>query len=267
MTDPTVLVQDESRGIIRMTLNRARVRNAFDEVMIADLTAALERAAETPGARAILITGAGDAFSAGGNLNWMRRMAEASEAENKEDAMGLARLLKVLDELPVPTIALVNGPAVGGGVGLVACCDIAIASEKAVFALSEVRLGLIPATISPYVIAAIGPRAARRYFLTAERFDATKAQDLDLVHEVVSTDQMDSVAEKILKELLKGGPAALGEAKKLIADIVYREDDDALLDETAAWIARLRASPEGQEGIGAFLSKRKANWITDGETK
>jgi methylglutaconyl-CoA hydratase len=203
----------------------------------------------------------GKSFSAGADLNWMKRVSHYSEAENIRDAVALASLMRTLDAMGKPTIARVQGAAYGGGVGLVACCDIAVAGMGATFSLSEVRLGLIPAVISPYVAAAIGSRNARRYFLTAERFDAREALRIGLVHGAVEDADLDAAVERILSELLRGGPKAIAAAKDLIAHVTGRRIDQVLAEETAARIARIRVSPEGQEGISAFLEKRPAAWI------
>ena len=181
--------------------------------------------------------------------------------KNKNDAMELAKLMRILDRLSKPTIACVQGAAFGGGVGLVACCDIAIASKRASFSLSEVKLGLIPAVISPYVVNAIGSRAARRYFLTAERFKANEALKLGLVHEVVEEDQLNACTDSLCETLVQNGPDAVNEAKKLIEEVLRGKIDDKMIEKTAEWIARLRASDEGKEGLSAFLEKRKPQWI------
>jgi methylglutaconyl-CoA hydratase len=257
MTD-TVLLSTDSRGVTTLTLNREEKHNAFDDAVVAELTAKLKRVETDPAVRVVVLTGVGKTFSAGGDLNWMRAMAKFNEKENMEDALKLAELMETLDTLKKPTIARVQGPAYGGGVGLVACCDVAIASESAKFALTEVRLGLIPAVISPYVIAAIGAREARRYFLTAEVIEARTAYDMGLVHEVVTPDILDETVGIIVTALLKGGPKAILAAKAFIAE--QAGDRRALKKKTAQLIAELRASPEGQEGLSAFLEKRSANW-------
>jgi methylglutaconyl-CoA hydratase len=210
--------------------------------------------------RVVVLAGNGKSFSAGADLGWMKRMAGYSEAQNLADSAALARLMRTLDRLPRPTIAAVHGNAFAGGVGLVACCDIAIAADGAQFALTEVKLGLIPSVISPYVVRAVGARWARRLFLTAERFDAREAQRLGLVHDVVPPDQLANAVEHMVFVLLEGGPAALAAAKDLTRLVVGAAIDDALIAETAARIARARVSPEGQEGIAAFLEKRKPRW-------
>jgi methylglutaconyl-CoA hydratase len=245
-------------GTIRM--NRPEVHNAFDDVLIAALTAELRRLEQLPEARVIVLAANGKSFSAGADLNWMQRMAKYSEEENLRDALALAGLMRTLDGLKKPTIARVQGPAFGGGVGLVACCDIAIACTQAAFSLSEVRLGLIPSVISPYVIAAIGEREARRYFLTAERFDAAEARRIGLVHDVVDSGALDEAIAKIAGHVLKGGPQALAAAKKLIADMSRRPMDDALSAETARRIAAMRVESEAQEGLTAFFERRRPNW-------
>jgi methylglutaconyl-CoA hydratase len=229
-------------------------------VLIAALTAELRRLEQLPEARVIVLAANGKSFSAGADLNWMQRMAKYSEEENLRDALALAGLMRTLDGLKKPTIARVQGPAFGGGVGLVACCDIAIACTQAAFSLSEVRLGLIPSVISPYVIAAIGEREARRYFLTAERFDAAEARRIGLVHDVVDSGALDEAIAKIAGHVLKGGPQALAAAKKLIADMSRRPMDDALSAETARRIAAMRVESEAQEGLTAFFERRRPNW-------
>lgn len=248
-------------GVARLVLNRPEVHNAFDDVLIARLTDLLRTLAGDAEVRAVVLAAEGRSFSAGADLGWMRRMASYSEAENYADSLALAGLMRTLGELPKPTLALVQGPAYGGGVGLVAACDIAIAAETATFSLSEVRLGLIPAAISPYVIAAIGARAARRYFLTAERFDAREAHRLGLVHEVVAPGDLEAAAGRILASLRANGPRAMAAAKDLIAAVANRPVDDGIVADTARRIARIRASEEGKEGVSAFLEKRRPAWM------
>jgi methylglutaconyl-CoA hydratase len=241
-------------------LNRPDVHNAFDDALIAELTAELRRLDGLAEARVIVLAAEGKSFSAGADLNWMKRMAQYSEEENLRDARALANLMRTLHGVGKPTIARVQGAAFGGGVGLVACCDIAVASKEALFCLSEVRLGMIPSVISPYVIAAMGQRAAQRYFLTAERFDADEAKRVGLVQGVVAPNDLDEAVAAMASHLLKGGPAALAAAKELIADVSRQPIDDALVEETARRIAALRVSPGGREGIAAFLEKRKPDW-------
>ncbi len=263
MEEPYFLDEVGDEGVARVTLTRVHVHNAFNDLMIAELTRSLAGLESDPRVRVVVLAAQGDSFSAGADLNWMKRMAEYGEAENLEDARALARLMRCLNELSKPTLALVQGPAFGGGVGLVACCDIALAAESASFCLSEVRLGLIPAAISPYVIAAIGERAARRYLLTAERFFALEAQSLGLVHEVVPDEQLEVRGRRLTEALLAGGPGALQAAKKLISDVARRPLDDGLAEETAHRIAELRGGEEAREGIAAFLEKRKPSWRKD----
>jgi methylglutaconyl-CoA hydratase len=256
------MLQTEIKGgVATIRMNRPEVHNAFDDVLIAALTAELRRLDPLPEARVVVLAANGKSFSAGADLNWMRRMAKYSEAENLRDAMALAGLMRTLGGVKKPTVARVQGAAFGGGVGLVACCDIAIAASEASFCLSEVRLGLIPSVISPYVIAAIGEREARRYFLTAERFDAVEARRIGLVHEVVDRGALDEAVAKTAGQLLKGGPQALAAAKKLIAEVGRRPMDDALSADTAQRIAAIRVGAEGQEGLAAFLEKRRPDWV------
>ncbi|MEM8986009.1 MAG: enoyl-CoA hydratase/isomerase family protein [Pseudomonadota bacterium] len=255
--------EKQTDGVLRISLARPEVRNAFDDYLIAELTRELEAAREDKAVRAVLLTGQGEAFSAGADLNWMRRMADYTEEENLEDARRLAKLMHVLNSFPRPTVALVNGPALGGGVGLVACCDIAIAADTAFFALSEVRLGLIPSAISPFVIRAIGAGAARRYFVTGERFGAAEARRIGLVHKVVAAGDLEKAGEEMCGALLKGGPNAIAAAKDLIFAVDGAPLGPDLFEETAARIARVRSSDEGKEGVTAFLQKRKADWVQE----
>lgn len=241
----------------------AGLHNAFDPALIAELTAAFSRAADDASVRVVVLEGAGASFSAGADLNWMRGMAAASEADNREDALALARLMRSLDELPKPTIARVHGAAFGGGVGLVACCDIAIGVPEAKFGLTESRLGLLPAVISPYVIAAIGARQARRYFASAEIFDASEARRIGLLHDVVAADTLDEVVDRHIEALLKAGPVASASAKRLVRDVAAQTDRGAMDVANAALIAKLRVSPEGQEGLAAFLDKRPPAWVKE----
>jgi len=256
----TIRIVRRSDGVALLILARAQVHNAFNEVMIAEMTEALGALAADASVRAVVLKAEGKSFSAGADLDWMKRMAGYGEAENLADAQALAGLMRTLATLPKPTIAQVQGAAFGGGVGLVACCDIAVAAEGALFCLSEVRLGLIPAVIAPYVIDAIGARAARRWFLTAERFDAAEALRLGLLHQVVPADGLESAVEALLDRLHEGAPGAQAAAKALIFAVSHRPVDDALVEDSARRIARLRAGPEGREGIAAFLEKRAPAW-------
>ena len=247
--------------VTRLRLNRPELHNAFDAVLIAALTGALEAASRDAAVRVVVLEGEGASFSAGADLNWMRAMAAASEEANRDDALALARLMRTLDELPKPTIARVHGAAFGGGVGLVACCDIAIGTPDAKFGLTESKLGLLPAVISPYVIEAIGARQARRWFATAEMFDAAEARRIGLLHDVVETSALDAAVQRQVDFLLKAGPVAAAAAKQLVRRVADETSRDRLDADNAALIAQLRVSPEGQEGLGAFLDKRKPAWI------
>jgi methylglutaconyl-CoA hydratase len=260
MTD-TIL--SERRGSVAwLTLNRPQIHNAFDDALIAMLTDALARVEADPTVHAVVLSGNGSCFSAGADLNWMRGMAAASERENREDSLRLARLMRNLQFLSKPTIARVNGAAYGGGVGLVACCDIAISVDTAKFALSEVKLGLVPAVISPYVIAAIGLREARRLFITGEVFDAATAARIGLLHASVSAAELDEAIERQLYLLAKAGPLAQREAKQLALRIggVELAQAERIDQANAELIARLRISEEGQHGLSAFLDKRAPAW-------
>jgi len=259
------LVQTEmSSGVATVRMNRAEMHNALDDALIAELTEALAAVGRDSAVRVVILAGAGKSFSAGADLDWMRRMAENSYEENLAGARRLAALLRTLNDLPKPTIARVHGAAFGGALGLISACDIAVASDAAMFCLSEVRLGLIPAVISPYVVAAMGPRQVRRYFLTAERFDADEAARIGLVHRVATADGLDAAIDETVAGLLAGGPAAQAAAKRLVADVAGRPLDDALVEETAKRIAEIRATPEGREGVAAFLEKRKPAWAPKG---
>jgi len=251
--------------VVTIAINRPDVHNAFDATLVADLSEALGKFERDPNVRAIVLTGTGSSFSAGADLNWMRDMVKASESDNRIDAERLAALMHKLNTFPKPTIVRVNGAAYGGGVGLIACCDVAIAADTAKFGLTEVKLGLIPAVISPYVVAAIGARQARRLFVTAEVFDANEALRIGLVHHVVTASKLDDSTDHILSWLAKGGPVAQHEAKQLALRLGGVAHPDTLLADRklSALIARLRVSPEGQEGLSAFLDKRRPKWETD----
>ncbi|GAB3792740.1 enoyl-CoA hydratase-related protein [Dyella agri] len=258
----SVLISDRA-GVRTLTMHRPEVHNAFDDALIAELTAAIEAAGRDPAVRALVLTGSGASFSAGADLNWMRGMARASEQENRDDSLRLARLMRSLQFCPKPTLARVNGAAYGGGVGLVACCDIAIGADGAKFGLTEVKLGLVPAAISPYVVAAIGLRQARKLFLTGEVFDAFDAQRIGLLHQAVASEALDDTVSSTLKQLAKAGPEAQRQAKQLAFRMGGLDERAAeqLDRDNAALIARLRVSPEGQEGLTAFLDKRAPAWI------
>ncbi len=264
MTEEQVLLDTDSRGVATITLNRAAKHNAFDDRVIARLTACFRQAGDDPEVRAVVLAASGKSFSAGADLGWMQRMAGYSHEQNRADADALAQMLSTLNTLPKPTLARVQGAAFGGAVGLVSCCDMAVAASHASFCLSEVKIGLIPATISPYVIQAMGARAARRYFLSAERFSATTAAALGLVSEVTEAAQLDAVIAQWLDALLGNGPRAVAAAKQLIADIAGRPIDGELIAETSERIAGIRVSAEGQEGLRAFLDKRKPGYVGRG---
>ena len=259
MAEQHVLTTVEN-NIATITMNRPEVHNAFNEEVISALTDCFIKAGADKNVRTVILRGAGKSFSAGGDLNWMRRVADYSFQENVTDAMLLGTLLKTIYFLPKPTIALVHGNAFGGGVGLACCCDIAIAEEGAQFCLSEVRIGLIPSIIAPYVIAAMGERQARRYFLTAERIDAKTAECIGLVHDVAPAGGLDAASAKIVTALRDGAPAAQARGKKLILDIAKHKIDDALIALTSEKIAEARASDEGKEGLSAFLNKSDPSW-------
>jgi methylglutaconyl-CoA hydratase len=250
----------DDRGIATLTLNRPHLHNAFDSALVAELTGVISSYGCDPRTRAIVLRGAGKSFSAGADLVWMRQMADYSFDENLADAAGLAGLMYTLDRCPKPTIGVIHGPAYGGGVGLAACVDTVIATDRASFCLSEVRLGIIPAAISPYVVAAIGERQARRYFVTAEVISAERAYEIGLVHELVPPEALEATLDRLLDAILQGAPEAQIEAK----DLVFLCHDQALspdlIEKTGRRIARRRTSAEGREGIGAFLDKRKPVW-------
>jgi methylglutaconyl-CoA hydratase len=249
------------RGVETVTLNRAEVRNAFNDEVIAELTAVFLELAKRDEVRCIVLAGNGPAFCAGADLNWMKRMATYTREENIEDASKLARMLEVIFHCPKPTIAKVQGDVYAGGTGLVAACDIAVSVDTAQYCLSEVKLGLIPATISPYVIRAMGARASHRYFLTAERFGAAEAQRIGFVHEVVKAEALAAKTAEIAQALVNAGPQAVKACKKLLHDVAGQEIGAGLVRRTVEGIADIRASEEGREGIQSFLGKRKPNWL------
>jgi methylglutaconyl-CoA hydratase len=249
------------RGVETVTLNRPEVRNAFNDEVIAELTAVFLELAKRDEVRCIVLAGNGPAFCAGADLNWMKRMATYTREENIEDASKLARMLEVLFHCPKPTIAKVQGDVYAGGTGLVAACDIAVSVDTAQYCLSEVKLGLIPATISPYVIRARGARSSHRYFLTAERFGAAEAQRIGFVHEVVKAEDLDARTSEIAEALVNAGPQAVKACKKLLHDVAGQEISAGLVRRTVEGIADIRASEEGREGIQSFLGKRKPAWL------
>jgi len=249
-------------GVARVTLNRPELRNAFDDALIGELRRAFADVENDSSVRVMVLAGNGPAFCAGADLNWMKRMAGYGYDENLADARALAEMLAALDRLPKPTIARVHGPVFAGGTGLVAACDIALGTPEAKFCLSEAKLGLSPATISPYVMRAMGERNARRYFLTAEVFDAEEALRVGMLSSLVPASALDSAIDELVKHLLAGGPEAHARIKALIRAVAGRRPDDALVAETAQRIAEIRGSPEGKEGIAAFLEKRRASWCS-----
>lgn len=258
--DDLVRIQSTQDGVVFVTINRPAKKNAFDAATIAALFEAFETLHGADHVRLVFIRGAGGTFSAGADLNWMRDAAGWSEGDNRQDAMGLARMLKALHDVPALTVAVVEGSAMGGGAGIVAACDMAVAVEGARFAFSEVKLGLIPATIAPYVIEAVGARRARQLFLTANIFDADYAAHAGLIDMVLPEGSVDEFISMLTDSLTANAPGAMGDAKRLVHDVAGRHIDGGLLEETAKRIARARVSPEGQEGVRAFLDKRPPNW-------
>jgi methylglutaconyl-CoA hydratase len=258
------LLLDTTAGVTTVTLNRPDVRNAFNDEVIAELTAVFLELGKRPEVRCVVLAGSGPAFCAGADLNWMKRMAGYTREQNLEDAAGLARMLEVIYACPKPTIARVQGDVYAGGTGLVAACDIAVSVDSAQYCLSETRLGLIPATISPYVIRAMGARAAHRWFLTAERFSAAEAHRIGFVHEVVPASQLDAKVLEIATALVNAGPQAVKACKQLVHDVAGHEITPGLISRTVEGIADIRASDEGREGIRSFLEKRKPGWLLQG---
>ncbi len=248
----------DGRGVSTVSLNREPQRNALDLHMINELTSTIKQL--TNNTRVLVLTGKGRHFCAGADVNWMKASASLSADDNKQDALALAQLLNTLNHFPHPTVARVQGAAIGGGVGLISCCDIVVAENNSQFSLSEVKLGLIPATISPYVLQAISVRAARRYFITAERFDAAEAHRIGLVHELCDIQSLDKNVEHIVSELLKAGPDAQSSAKQLINTVAYQTIDINQMEKLAELLASIRAGQEAQEGLAAFLEKRAPRW-------
>ena len=259
------LIIEKRNTVAIVTLNRPEVRNALSGELIEDLTLTFEELEADTEVRAVVLAGAGSAFCAGADLNWMKASAEASYDDNLAEARALAKMLRTLDGMSKPTVARVHGPAYAAGVGLVAACDIAIGSHDAELCLREVKIGLSPATISPYVLRAMGERLARRYFLTGETMDAGEAYRVRLLSDVSSKEELDGTVNAVLGHLISGGPAAHLKIKALIRDFAGRRIDDALVDASAKRIAEIRASEEGREGVRSFLEKRKPNWIVDFE--
>ncbi|WP_370680889.1 enoyl-CoA hydratase/isomerase family protein [Comamonas sp. GB3 AK4-5] len=249
-------------GVATVTLTQPEIRNAFSDEVIVEITDAFRTAGEHPDVRAIVLAAEGPAFCAGANLNWMRRMADYSREENLQDAGALAEMLRTIYACPKPTIARIQGDVYAGGMGLVAACDMAVASNNAGFCLSEVKIGLVPGTIAPYVLRAMGARASHRYFLTGERFDAAEALRIGFVHQVVEdAEALDGAVDGLLKSLLAAGPEAVKACKQLVQDVAGRDIDAPLIASTVEVIADIRASEEGKEGVQAFLNKRKPKWL------
>lgn len=263
-TNAAVLLNRRDGGVTEVVLNRPDKRNAFDDVIIQQLITSLEAVDADHSTRIVILRSEGKHFSAGADLGWMRRMADNTRQENLDDSRELARLMDVLNHLSKPVVGLVQGAAFGGAVGLAACCDVVLATEQASFCLSEVKLGLIPAVISPYVVRAIGERQARRYFLSAEVFTARQAEHFGLVHEVCDdVEAMERRCEELLRQLAMNGPQAMTAAKDLIFSVSQKVIGKDVIDDTAQRIADIRVGAEGQEGLSAFLNKRKANWVPE----
>lgn len=260
MTTPALEILRRSPHVAEVWLNRPDVRNAFDEQLIAELTAAFAGFAADASLRAVVLGGRGKAFCAGADLAWMRRMAGHGWDDNRADASALAQMLWTIDRCPLPVVARLHGDAYAGGVGLAAVCDVRVAAAGAQFCLSEARLGLLPATIGPYVVRALGVSASRRYFLTAERFDAARALALGFVHEVVDLAALDAAVDAVVAALVANGPQAVRACKQLVHDLAVREIDAALREDTARRIADVRAGDEGREGVAAFLARREPSW-------
>ena len=255
------IIVSVNAGVATLTLSQPEIRNAFSDVVIAEITAAFAEVGQRDDVRAVVLAAEGPAFCAGANLNWMRAMADYTREENLADAGKLAAMLHTIATCPHPTIARVQGDVYAGGMGLVAACDMAVAVDTAYFCLSEVKIGLIPATIAPYVLRAMGTRAGQRYFLTGERFDAAEALRIGFVHQAVAADDLDSAVDGLLKHLLSAGPAAVRACKRLVDDVAGRDINAELVTRTVESIADIRASAEGKEGVQAFLNKRKPNWL------
>ncbi len=256
-----MLLQHTDHAVHTITLNRPEIRNAFNDVLIGEIRDAFEAVSRRTDVRCVVLAAHGPAFCAGGDLNWMRRMADYTREQNLADAGGLAAMLRAIDQCPHPTVARVQGDVFAGGLGLVSACDMAVCVDSATFCLSEVKIGLIPATISPYVIRAIGTRASQRYFLTAERFSAAEAHRIGLVHESVPAEQLDATVQALVQALCANSPMAVRDAKRLVDTVAGRDINDALIATTVAGIADSRASADGKEGVQAFLDKRKPAWL------
>ncbi|MBE88966.1 MAG: hypothetical protein CMM76_05925 [Rhodospirillaceae bacterium] len=265
MTEPFILLDQDARGVAIVTINRPEIHNAFNDLVIRELTQTLEAVAADANVRVLLLRSEGKSFSAGADLNWMKAAINNSKEENERDAAKLAGLFHRLDTMPMPTIARVQGSAFAGGLGLVVCCDVSIGVKRAKFSVTEVKLGLIPAVISPYLSAAIGPSEARRFFHTAELFDAEDAWRIGILHEVVDEEELDANVEGVIQSILGNAPEANSACKSLIQKLASRVDDEILI-ETGRRIATIRATDEAQEGISAFFEKRSPNWIVEDES-
>lgn len=259
-SSPLVRIEATQAGVVTITIDSPKTKNAFDAEIIAALRQAFETMHGAEGVRVVFLRGAGGMFSAGANLDWMAAAAELSEGDNRDDAMAMSMMLKTLWDIPALTVALIDGGAFGGGAGLAAACDIAIATKGAKFSFSEVRLGLLAATISPYVVRAIGPRQARSLFATGRVFDAAHAEKIGLVHEVVADDGLDAAKARIAKEIRACAPGAVAESKQLVDDVFGHEIDHGLMEMTAKRIAHRRIGDEGREGVAAFRERRKPSW-------
>jgi methylglutaconyl-CoA hydratase len=256
-----MLLQHTENAVHTITLNRPEIRNAFNDVLIGEIRDAFEAVSRRTDVRCVVLAAHGPAFCAGGDLNWMRRMADYTREQNLADAGGLAAMLRAIDQCPHPTVARVQGDVFAGGLGLISACDVVVCADSATFCLSEVKIGLIPATISPYVVRAIGARASRRYFLTAERFSAGEAHRIGLVHESVPAAQLDVTVQTLVQALCANSPMAVQDAKRLVDSVTGQQINDALIATTVAGIADSRASADGKEGVQAFLDKRKPAWL------
>lgn len=257
---PTLDIRRPGPFVAEVWLNRPDVRNAFNDGVIAELTSAFRALGADPDLRAIVLAGHGKAFCAGADLSWMRTFAHYTWDQNKADAAALAEMLWTVWSCPVPVVGRIQGDCYAGGVGLAAACDVLVAADTVHFCLSEAKLGLLPATIGPYVVRALGEQASRRYFVTAERFGAARAQALGFVHEVVAADALDARVAEVVAALVANGPAAVKACKQLVKDVAGQPIDAALRDETARRIADIRAGAEGKEGVMAFLDKRDPSW-------
>ncbi len=266
-SNQSILVSKNKNGVARITLNQPDLHNAFDDQVIRDLTAAIRNIDLDERMRILLLDATGKSFSAGADLNWMKRMAGYNWEENYQDSLKLAGLMQALHDCRKTTIAVVQGAAFGGGVGLIACCDIVLASDKAIFCLSEVKLGLIPSVISPYVIKAIGERNSKRFFATAEKFDAAEAKSIQLIHKVIAHDELAAQAQDYINRVLANGPQAMYQSKRLVNHVYGKPINEELVRETAQRIADIRATNEGKEGVSAFLEKRPADWAASSKSE